>query len=158
MPADAGKVTNRSATINAKCFINLRKRPQNAEIPCAMIRAASGGRNAVMIEEVTLRFMSRILLLMLVVVCASTSVFASGFLIPEQGAKASAMAGAFTATADDPSAIFFNVAGIAQQRETALYGGANAIDFNNQLRGDPNDEFRSGADGKYRRHTFAPAT
>ena len=103
-----------------------------------------------------MRSSSRILLLTLVVVCVSASAFASGFLIPEQGGKASSMAGAFTATADDPSAMFFNVAGIAQQRETTLYGGGTVINFNNQFRGDPNDEFSSGAVGKYRRHTFVP--
>ena len=78
----------------------------------------------------------------------TASAFASGFLIPEQGAKASSMAGAFTATADDPSAIFFNVAGIAHQRETTLLGGLTVINFNNEFRGDPNDEFSSGSTGK----------
>ncbi|MBK5259547.1 MAG: outer membrane protein transport protein [Thermoanaerobaculia bacterium] len=86
----------------------------------------------------------------------TASAFASGFLIPEQGAKASSMAGAFTATADDPSAIFFNVAGIAYQRETTMLGGLTIINFNNEFRGDPNDEFSSGATAKYRRHTFIP--
>lgn len=102
-----------------------------------------------------MRSSSRILLLVFAVaVCVSGSAFASGFLIPEQGAKASSMAGAFTATADDPSAMFFNVAGIAQQREMTLLGGATVINFNNEFRGDPNDEFSSGTVGKYRRHTF----
>ena len=82
------------------------------------------------------------------------SAFGSGFLIPEQGAKASSMAGAFTATADDPSAIFFNVAGIAQQRQMTVIGGADFITFNNQFRGDPNDQFSAGTSGKYDRHLF----
>ena len=39
---------------------------------------------------------------------------AAGFsLIFEQSAKAMGMAGAFTATADEPSAMFFNVGGLA---------------------------------------------
>src|ERR1044071_4202132 len=59
----------------------------------------------------------------------ATSAFGSGFLIPEQGAKASSMAGAFAATADDPSAMFFNVAGIAQIRRTTLSGGMDFITF-----------------------------
>ena len=41
-------------------------------------------------------------------------VFASGYSIYEQGARAMANAGAFTARADDPSALFFNPAGIVQ--------------------------------------------
>jgi len=42
------------------------------------------------------------------------SAFSSGFLIIEQGAKSMAMAGAFTAIADDPSTMFNNPAGITQ--------------------------------------------
>ena len=39
----------------------------------------------------------------------SASAFGAGFSIFEQGAKASAMAGAYVATADDPSAIFYTL-------------------------------------------------
>ena len=39
---------------------------------------------------------------------------AGGFLINEQGTKAQGMGGAFVATADDPSAVYFNPAGIVQ--------------------------------------------
>lgn len=39
-------------------------------------------------------------------------VFASGTMIPEQGSKASAMGNAFVATADDPTALYYNPAGI----------------------------------------------
>ncbi|HWS72559.1 MAG TPA: transporter, partial [Thermoanaerobaculia bacterium] len=65
--------------------------------------------------------------------------FGSGFSIFEQGAKATAMGGAFAATADDPSAIFYNIAGIAQQRQLTVLGGATAINFANEFKGDPND-------------------
>ncbi|MEF3255454.1 MAG: outer membrane protein transport protein [Deferribacterales bacterium] len=44
--------------------------------------------------------------------CAST-VLANGFQINEQGAKALGMGGAFVAQADDPSAVYFNPAGIS---------------------------------------------
>lgn len=44
---------------------------------------------------------------------AATPAFASGFNIFEQGSKAMGMAGAFTAQADDPSALFHNVGGLA---------------------------------------------
>src|SRR5437870_8997023 len=96
---------------------------------------------------------------LLVVVAAlltSGAAFGSGFSIFEQGAKATAMGGAFAATADDPTAIFYNVAGIAQQRKTAFMVGGTAINFSNEFRGDPNDALTSGTSGKYRAHTFVP--
>ena len=46
--------------------------------------------------------------------CLMGFAFGNGFDIYEQSAKAVGMAGAFTAQADDPSAIFFNPAGITQ--------------------------------------------
>lgn len=55
------------------------------------------------------------LFLISVVWCSSVlPVSGAGFLVFEQGSKAMGMAGAFTATADDPSAIFNNPAGITQ--------------------------------------------
>ncbi|HYC91740.1 MAG TPA: outer membrane protein transport protein [Thermoanaerobaculia bacterium] len=91
-------------------------------------------------------------------VCATASfaAFGAGFSIFEQGAKASAMAGAFVATADDPSAIFYNPAGLAQQRELTVLAGATFINFSNEFNGDPNSEYTSGTSGKYDRHTFIP--
>jgi len=84
----------------------------------------------------------------------TTSAFGSGFLIPEQGAKASAMAGAFAATADDPSAIFYNPAGIAQQRAIAAYAGTTFINFTNEFEGDSTSPVTAGVEAKYNRHTF----
>jgi len=52
---------------------------------------------------------------------------ASGYSIYEQGAKAMANAGAFTARADDPSALFFNPAGIVQLKGKRFNFGTNAI-------------------------------
>lgn len=48
---------------------------------------------------------------------AGPTAYGAGFGIFEQGAKAMGMAGAFTAQADDPSAIFHNAAGLAFQHE-----------------------------------------
>src|SRR2546425_3409933 len=96
---------------------------------------------------------------LLVVVAAlltSGAAFGSGFSLFEQGAKATAMGGAFAATADDPSAIFYNVAGIAQIRRTEFNVGGTTINFSNQFTGDANDTFASGSTGFYRRHTFVP--
>ena len=89
-------------------------------------------------------------------ILAGGNALGSGFSIFEQGAKATGMAGAFAATADDPSAIFYNVAGIAQQRHMAFYTGATFINFANEFKGDPNDAFASGSTGTYKRHTFIP--
>lgn len=54
------------------------------------------------------------------------STWASGTLIEEQSARASSEAGAFVARADDPSAIFYNPAGLAFQT-TSLMTGFTAI-------------------------------
>jgi len=104
-----------------------------------------------------LRPSSRLLLLIsATLLIVSGASYGSGFSIFEQGAKATAMGGAFAATADDPSAIFYNVAGIAQQRKMAVMFGGTGINFSNQFTGDPNDPLTSGATGEYRAHTFIP--
>src|ERR1043166_5098517 len=90
----------------------------------------------------------------LLIVCGAA--YGSGFSLFEQGAKATAMGGAFAATADDPTAIFYNVAGIAQQRKAAFLVGGTAINFSNQFTGDPNDPLTAGTTGKYRAPPFAP--
>ncbi|MDP3029544.1 MAG: outer membrane protein transport protein [Deltaproteobacteria bacterium] len=55
------------------------------------------------------------------------SAFAAGFAILQQGTAPMAQGNAFVAQADDPSAIFFNPAGINQLRGTQIYIGATAI-------------------------------
>lgn len=68
-------------------------------------------------------------LLTLLVACsilASVS-FAGGFQINEQGARAMSLAGAFTGLANDPSAIYFNPAGIVQLKGTKFYFGTTTI-------------------------------
>ncbi|MEO8381929.1 MAG: outer membrane protein transport protein [Acidobacteriota bacterium] len=90
--------------------------------------------------------------------CLATTVaaYGAGFSIFEQGAKATGMAGAFVATADDPSAIFYNPAGLAQQRELSVLAGATFINFSNEFTGDPDSVYTAGTSGKYDRHTFIP--
>ncbi|MBN2427583.1 MAG: transporter [Deltaproteobacteria bacterium] len=53
--------------------------------------------------------------------------FGAGFHIHEQGAKAMGMANAFAAQADDPSALFYNPAGIAFQEGTKISLGVTVI-------------------------------
>ena len=55
------------------------------------------------------------------------SAFASGFKIETQGSKATGMGTAFVAVADDPSAIAYNPAGLAQLEGTNIYLGTTAI-------------------------------
>jgi long-chain fatty acid transport protein len=52
---------------------------------------------------------------------------ASAFALFEQGARAMGFAGAYTAQANDPSAIFHNVAGIAFLKGTQVYFGGTGV-------------------------------
>lgn len=61
------------------------------------------------------------------IVGSAAGVHGAGFHIAEQGAKAMGMANAFTAQADDPSALFFNPAGIAFQKGTQFSLGVTVI-------------------------------
>ena len=98
----------------------------------------------------------RLVIITIIATLSALSAHGAGFSIFEQGAKASGMAGAFVATVDDPSAIFYNPAGLAQQRELTVLAGATFINFSNQFTGDPNSPVTSGVVGEYNRHTFAP--
>ena len=98
----------------------------------------------------------RLTITSLLALALAAPAFGAGFSIFEQGAKASGMAGAFVATADDPSAVFYNPAGIAQQRELSVLAGATIINFTNEFNGDPNSDVVSGVSAKYNRHTFVP--
>ncbi len=52
---------------------------------------------------------------------------AAGFALFEQGSKGNAMGGAFVATADDPSAMFYNPAGNAFIDDFTMLGGAFGV-------------------------------
>jgi long-chain fatty acid transport protein len=58
---------------------------------------------------------------------SATTATAAGFRLPEAGAKAMGMGFAFTAQADDPSAIYFNPAGIVQLEGTNVMVGGTFI-------------------------------
>jgi len=76
---------------------------------------------------------------------ASTS-FAAGFRLPEQGAKAMGMGFAFTAQADDPSAIYFNPAGLTQLKGSNVMVGVSYVRLNGgEYTGTtPVDDFTTG--------------
>jgi len=67
------------------------------------------------------------LLIGALVALVASPAFAAGFSIFENGSKAMGMAGAFTAQADDPSAMFHNAAGLAFQHERAFQVGTTLI-------------------------------
>ena len=56
----------------------------------------------------------KMVVVVLVLLFTASTSFAGGFRLPEAGAKAMGMGFAFTAQADDPSAIYFNPAGLTQ--------------------------------------------
>ncbi len=66
---------------------------------------------------------------------AATQLFASGFQINEHGARAMALGGAFTGLANDPSAVYFNPAGITQLTGTHVMGGVTLIVPKSTFRG-----------------------
>jgi long-chain fatty acid transport protein len=70
-----------------------------------------------------------------VLVAAAADAHAAGFGLYEQGARALGTAGAFTARADDPSAIFFNPAGIAQLDAKQLVLSPNVIYYKSEFSG-----------------------
>jgi len=65
--------------------------------------------------------------LFLFVLISAGVINGSGFQLNEHGARAMAMGGAFTGLANDPSAIYFNPAGITQLKGTNFYLGTTLI-------------------------------
>jgi long-chain fatty acid transport protein len=64
---------------------------------------------------------------LLVLLFAASTSFAAGFRLPEAGAKAMGMGFAFTAQADDPSAIYFNPAGLTQLKGQNVMVGVTYV-------------------------------
>ncbi|KRT72354.1 MAG: OMPP1/FadL/TodX family outer membrane transport protein, long-chain fatty acid transport protein [Deltaproteobacteria bacterium CSP1-8] len=72
----------------------------------------------------------KVLAFLVVLLFAATSAMAGGFRLPEAGAKAMSMGFAFTAQANDPSAIYFNPAGIVQLEGNNVKVGVTYIKEN----------------------------
>jgi len=70
---------------------------------------------------------SRILFTLLLTLALAAGAYAGGFQLNEHGARAMAQAGAFTARAYDGSAIYFNPAGLAFQKNASIYLGTTLI-------------------------------
>jgi len=71
----------------------------------------------------------------LLVFAFCAQLLASGFQINEHGSKAMSMGGAFAGLANDPSAIYFNPAGITQLYGTNIIGGTTLILPSSSFRG-----------------------
>ena len=70
------------------------------------------------------------LAVVVILLFAAASANAGGFRLPEAGAKAMGMGFAFTAQADDPSAIYFNPAGITQLEGQNVKAGVTYVKEN----------------------------
>jgi hypothetical protein len=68
-----------------------------------------------------------LLLFLLLPVTWPSAVYGASFRIMDQGAAAAGQSDAFTAQADDPSAIHYNPAGMMQLRRVQTYLGTNLI-------------------------------
>jgi long-chain fatty acid transport protein len=78
--------------------------------------------------EVYLKTLSqRFLALVLSALLVSSALYGGGYQINEHGARATGMGGAFVARASDPSAIFFNAAGLGFQQGINVLAGTTLI-------------------------------
>src|SRR5437867_1391730 len=77
-------------------------------------------------EHSTVKTKTAVFLILGLLLAATASVCALGIRIPNQDAEANARGNAFVATADNPSAIYYNPAGITQLKGHMLQAGALA--------------------------------
>lgn len=77
----------------------------------------------------------KVLVLIAVAIGSASTALASGYQLNEHGAKATAMGGAFVARADDPSAIFFNPAGLSYIKGLNVMVGGTLISPSTTFRG-----------------------
>src|SRR5947208_15883797 len=70
------------------------------------------------------------------VTCAPAHVWALGVRIPNQDAEATARGNAFVATADNPSALYYNPAGITQIQGSEAQLGFHVIHVSSHFEGD----------------------
>ncbi len=75
------------------------------------------------------------IILMLLISISTSHIYGSGFQLNEHGARAMAMAGAFAGLANDPSAIYFNPAGITQLEGLHFSAGVTLISPKSSFRG-----------------------
>jgi long-chain fatty acid transport protein len=95
-------------------------------------------------------------MLLFLVCCLFSQSYGSGFQLNEHGARAMAQAGAFAARASDPSAMYFNPAGISYQEGVNLYFGTALVSPSMSFRG-PSD-FNTNAQTDLESKTYTPIT
>lgn len=78
---------------------------------------------------------SRLFLLTFLSLLISAELFAGGFQLNIRGAKAVAMGGAFTAVANDPSAVYWNAAGLTQMKGTNFMLSSHMVAPQTSFRG-----------------------
>ena len=83
--------------------------------------------------------------------------FPAGFGFFEQGAKATAMGGAFAAVADDPSALFYNPSGIGFQDHFEIMAGSTPTTFTHSEFHGSNPFPGEGVTGTYHKTWFFPS-
>ena len=69
-------------------------------------------------------------MLVMFMMVQAKGVFAHSFELYDQGRAAQAQGGAFTAQADDPTAVYYNPAAIAQLKGNQVIAGTNIIWLN----------------------------
>ena len=79
--------------------------------------------------------MKKLLLITLLLGCLYSVSFAGGFQLNEHGARPMGMGGAFTAVADDPSAVYWNGAGLSWLEGTNFTAGGTMITPTGSFRG-----------------------
>lgn len=78
---------------------------------------------------------SRLFLFTFLSLLISAELFAGGFQLNIRGAKAVAMGGAFTAVANDPSAVYWNAAGLTQMKGTNFMLSSHLVAPQTSFRG-----------------------
>jgi long-chain fatty acid transport protein len=68
-----------------------------------------------------------VFLSVVIILALSTSAFAAGFALYEASARGNSLGGSMTARADDPSALFYNPAGITQLPKTQFSAGTTVL-------------------------------
>src|SRR5436190_6299774 len=91
----------------------------------------------------------------LLLLALPTPLFALGFRIVDHDAEATARAGAFTASADNPSAIYYNPAAITQLDGLQLQLSAYTVGFESSF--NPSTSGALDVDSKYKWETVGDA-
>jgi long-chain fatty acid transport protein len=94
------------------------------------------GRHHTTEEDTGMRSARILVLLVGAALVLPTLSFGSGFALFEHGARGVALGGAFGATADNPTALYYNPAGIAFLEGTQAAAGAYFITFGAEFEGD----------------------